>query len=218
MQRPGQHLAEQRPEVDARVNLAVDIAHHGQPCLEAHGFDACGKDTAADGVYHQVHALATGGFEHGGHEIAAARLDAHVEPQRLAGSDHGRSGPGNGRLLHRIDAGAMLEGRLVLDKGRAGEGAGGHGAAMGAGEQAALAQQVEVPADGHAGNGQVVGHDYEFGFVVAGDYSLGYTCLAQNDDPDVSNNPDDVEAPFFIHAAETGVTVTANGVAERNFP
>ncbi|MFV0595212.1 DUF4382 domain-containing protein [Shewanella sp.] len=67
-------------------------------------------------------------------------------------------------------------------------------------------------------NGQVIGHDYEFGFVVAGDYNLGYTCLAQNDDPDVSNNLDDVEAPFFIHAAETGVTVTAKGVAERNFP
>jgi len=67
-------------------------------------------------------------------------------------------------------------------------------------------------------NGQVIGHDYEFGFVVAGDYNLGYTCLAQNDDPDVSNNADDVEAPFFIHAAELGVSVTAKGVAERNFP
>lgn len=67
-------------------------------------------------------------------------------------------------------------------------------------------------------NGQVIGHGYEFGFVVTGDYSLGYTCLAQNDDPDVSNNADDVDAPFFIHADEQDITVTAKAVTERNFP
>ncbi|WP_413472211.1 DUF4382 domain-containing protein [Shewanella baltica] len=67
-------------------------------------------------------------------------------------------------------------------------------------------------------NGQVVGHHYEFGFVVAGDYSLGYTCLAQNDDPDLSNNADDVSSPFFIHADEQAVAVMAKGVTEHHFP
>lgn len=67
-------------------------------------------------------------------------------------------------------------------------------------------------------DGQVIGHGYEFGFVVTGDYSLGYTCLAQNDDPDVSNSADDIEAPFFVHADEQGVTVAAQAVTERNFP
>lgn len=66
-------------------------------------------------------------------------------------------------------------------------------------------------------NGQVISHDYEFGFVAVGQYSLGYTCLAQNDDPDMSNNADDIQAPFFIHAAELEVSVTAKSVVERHF-
>ncbi|QYJ79558.1 DUF4382 domain-containing protein [Shewanella acanthi] len=65
--------------------------------------------------------------------------------------------------------------------------------------------------------GLVIGHDYEFGFVVAGNYSLGYTCLAQNDDPEVVNLAIDADAPFFINNAEVDVTVTANSVTERNF-
>lgn len=66
-------------------------------------------------------------------------------------------------------------------------------------------------------NEQITGHEYEFGFVVAGDYSLGYTCVAQNDDPDVTNTPNDSEMPFFIHADEQDVTVTIGTTAERDF-
>ncbi len=66
-------------------------------------------------------------------------------------------------------------------------------------------------------NGQVIEHNYEFGFVVAGNYSLGYTCLAQNDDPDVSNHSDDLAAPFFVHLAQSGVAVAAQRVTEANF-
>ncbi|MGL5358903.1 MAG: DUF4382 domain-containing protein [Shewanella sp.] len=66
-------------------------------------------------------------------------------------------------------------------------------------------------------SGKVIGHEYEFGFVVAGDYSLGYTCLAQHDDPEVNNTAEDIKAPFFIYDAELGVKVTAKGVAEHHF-
>jgi len=64
---------------------------------------------------------------------------------------------------------------------------------------------------------QVIGQGYEFGFVVAGSYSVGYTCVAHNDDPDVNNNPDDVELPFFIHADKPTVTVTNGTVANGDF-
>lgn len=64
---------------------------------------------------------------------------------------------------------------------------------------------------------QVIGQNYEFGFVVAGSYSVGYTCVAQNDDPDVNNNPDDAEQPFFIHADKQTVTVTNGTVANGDF-
>ena len=63
----------------------------------------------------------------------------------------------------------------------------------------------------------VTGYEYEFGFVAAANYSLGYTCLAQNDDPEVANGPDDVEAPFFIHVDEQDVTVTQGATTERDF-
>lgn len=64
----------------------------------------------------------------------------------------------------------------------------------------------------------VIGYQYEFGFVAADSYSLGYTCLAQNDDPESSNNPDDPQSPFFIHADEQEVSVTQAAVTERNIP
>jgi hypothetical protein len=64
---------------------------------------------------------------------------------------------------------------------------------------------------------QVIGQGYEFGFVVAGSYSLGYTCVAQNDDPDVNNAPDDLEVPFFIHADTQAVIVTNGTVANGDF-
>lgn len=63
----------------------------------------------------------------------------------------------------------------------------------------------------------MVGYEYEFGFVAAANYSLGYTCLAQNDDPEVANGADDVDAPFFIHADEQDVTVTQGTTTERDF-
>ncbi|MGS0826039.1 DUF4382 domain-containing protein [Shewanella sp. 0m-8] len=70
------------------------------------------------------------------------------------------------------------------------------------------------------GSDNVTGYEYEFGFVVADTYSLGYTCLAQNDDPEESNvrEPDDGSLPFFIDSAEQAVTVTAGETTERNFP
>lgn len=66
-------------------------------------------------------------------------------------------------------------------------------------------------------NEQVIGQGYEFGFVVAGNYSLGYTCVAQNDDPELSNTPDDLEQPFFIQADKQAVTVTQGTVANGDF-
>lgn len=63
----------------------------------------------------------------------------------------------------------------------------------------------------------LIGYQYEFGFVAADTYSLGYTCLAQHDDPE-STNEDDPQAPFFIHADEQGVSVTQGTMTERNIP
>jgi hypothetical protein len=47
------------------------------------------------------------------------------------------------------------------------------------------------------------GYSYEFGFVVAGSYSLGYTCTAENDDPLAKDDT------FSIHSARDPVEVTA---------
>jgi hypothetical protein len=66
-------------------------------------------------------------------------------------------------------------------------------------------------------NNQVIGQGYEFGFVVAGNYSLGYTCVAQYDDPDVKNTLDDVESPFFLHADLQDIEVTNGTVANGEF-
>ncbi|QYK01086.1 DUF4382 domain-containing protein [Shewanella psychrotolerans] len=64
----------------------------------------------------------------------------------------------------------------------------------------------------------VTGYEYEFGFVAANTYSLGYTCVAQNDDPESVNTPEDVEAPFFLHIDEQDVVVTEGTTTERHFP
>ena len=49
---------------------------------------------------------------------------------------------------------------------------------------------------------------YEIGFVLAGDYTLGFTCEAANDDPET----DDV-----INFTTQNVTVTANGTVTVDF-
>ncbi|MFV7785247.1 DUF4382 domain-containing protein [Shewanella marisflavi] len=64
----------------------------------------------------------------------------------------------------------------------------------------------------------VTGYEYEFGFVAASTYSLGYTCVAQNDDPESVNTPEDIEAPFFLHIDEQDVVVTEGTTTERHFP
>lgn len=68
--------------------------------------------------------------------------------------------------------------------------------------------------------GNNLGYGYEFGFVVADTYSLGYTCLAQNDDPELSNvrEPEDDTLPFFIDSAEQDVTVVIDETTTRHFP
>ncbi|MBT1444035.1 DUF4382 domain-containing protein [Shewanella sp. JM162201] len=66
------------------------------------------------------------------------------------------------------------------------------------------------------GSGNVTGHGYEFGFVVAGSYALGYTCVAQNDDPEAANSPTDEVAPFFIHADSQDVVVTKGQTTVRD--
>ncbi|WP_394203959.1 DUF4382 domain-containing protein [Shewanella waksmanii] len=67
-------------------------------------------------------------------------------------------------------------------------------------------------------NEAVIGHGYEFGFVVADSYALGYTCVAQNDDPEAPNSPDDEVNPFFIHIDEQAVIVNEGETTERHFP
>ncbi|ABV35062.1 putative lipoprotein [Shewanella sediminis HAW-EB3] len=63
--------------------------------------------------------------------------------------------------------------------------------------------------------GTETGQGYEFGFLDAGTYSLGYTCVAQQDDSD--ENDIDKTPPFFIHIDEQGVVVELGEVTERNF-
>lgn len=65
-------------------------------------------------------------------------------------------------------------------------------------------------------NDQVISNDYEFGFVVANNYSLGYTCVAQHDDPELPNTPEDDPA-FFLHAAEQDVVVINGETTARDF-
>jgi hypothetical protein len=62
------------------------------------------------------------------------------------------------------------------------------------------------------------GYSYAFGFVVAGSYSLGYTCTAQNDDPALANDEEKLgDDTFFIHSAGAPVEVIADQIATRDF-
>jgi hypothetical protein len=73
-------------------------------------------------------------------------------------------------------------------------------------------------ARGNAINDDVTqGYEYEFGFVVAGNYSLGYTCTAQNDDPADANEATTGDDTFFIHAEKQQVEVLAEQTTIRNF-
>ena len=65
-------------------------------------------------------------------------------------------------------------------------------------------------------NDQVISNDYEFGFVVANNYSLGYTCTAQHDGPELPNTPEDDPA-FFLYAAKQDVVVINGETTERDF-
>jgi len=60
----------------------------------------------------------------------------------------------------------------------------------------------------------IVGHQYEFGFVVAGTYSLGYSCTAQNDQPDSAEG---AEEGFVIYNAQQNVIVAAGATTGRDF-
>jgi len=73
-------------------------------------------------------------------------------------------------------------------------------------------------ARGNAINGDSnQGYNYEFGFVVAGNYSLGYTCTAQNDDPEMTNEATPGDDTFFIHSANDQVEVIAEQTTSRYF-
>lgn len=65
--------------------------------------------------------------------------------------------------------------------------------------------------------GQVTGYQYEIGYLVAGSYSLGYSCLAQNDDAELDNNATDEASPFKVFAAGSDVTVTKGQTATSDF-
>ncbi|MBW8182931.1 DUF4382 domain-containing protein [Shewanella nanhaiensis] len=58
--------------------------------------------------------------------------------------------------------------------------------------------------------------EYEFGFVAAGTYSLGYTCLANNDDADAANGAEG-DFPFVIYTDEQDVVVINEASTERDF-
>ncbi|SHH98205.1 DUF4382 domain-containing protein [Ferrimonas marina] len=57
---------------------------------------------------------------------------------------------------------------------------------------------------------------FEFGFVVASDYALGYTCVAQKDDP-VADDMNGEEASFFLFDAIDNVVVEENSTTEVAF-
>jgi len=67
------------------------------------------------------------------------------------------------------------------------------------------------------GGSTVTGYSYELGFVVAGEYSLGFTCLAQNDDADTVDQAADSE-PFFLTDAAGPITVSADATTTQNLP
>ncbi len=59
-------------------------------------------------------------------------------------------------------------------------------------------------------------YEYEFGFVAAGSYSLGYSCLGQNDDQEVDNMPTGT-ATFSLFSEQSDVVVVPGQGAERDF-
>ncbi|WP_372882204.1 DUF4382 domain-containing protein [Psychromonas sp.] len=61
------------------------------------------------------------------------------------------------------------------------------------------------------------GYEFEFGFVVAGTYNLGYTCTASNDDPAETNVETTDDETFFIYAAAEAVEVTSEQTTTQNF-
>ena len=62
----------------------------------------------------------------------------------------------------------------------------------------------------------ITGYDYEFGFVAAGTYSLGYSCLGQIDDQD--NNDMVTGTPAFSLFSEQAEVVVVSGASSlRNF-
>ncbi|WP_207061845.1 DUF4382 domain-containing protein [Motiliproteus sp. SC1-56] len=83
------------------------------------------------------------------------------------------------------------------------------------GQSSPIAAAQAVPEEDGLGN--ITGYNYELAFVAPGDYSLGFTCLAQNDDPERADTLE-TDPPFFLFAAEPDVTVSAGEVSVRNFP
>ncbi|BAJ03868.1 DUF4382 domain-containing protein [Shewanella violacea] len=49
---------------------------------------------------------------------------------------------------------------------------------------------------------EIISYSYEFGFIQAGSYQLGFTCVADNDDPETEQG-DASDPVFFIHQATT---------------
>jgi len=66
--------------------------------------------------------------------------------------------------------------------------------------------------------GTITGYAYGFGFVVAGNYSIGLTCTAQNDDADAVNGDTGGADTFFISADASGISVDLNANAVRDLP
>lgn len=64
----------------------------------------------------------------------------------------------------------------------------------------------------------ITGYSYEFGFVTAGDYSLGLTCTAQNDDAEAVNLATGGADTFFLSAYTNGVSVAADSTTSRDLP
>ncbi|HEY5716699.1 MAG TPA: DUF4382 domain-containing protein [Psychromonas sp.] len=57
------------------------------------------------------------------------------------------------------------------------------------------------------------GYKFEFPAVYGGTYSLGYTCMANNDDPDATNVPDE----FIIYTAQQNISVTVGETTAVDF-
>ncbi|QDO86012.1 DUF4382 domain-containing protein [Shewanella psychropiezotolerans] len=67
---------------------------------------------------------------------------------------------------------------------------------------------------------EITGYSYEFGFIEAGSYQLGFTCVADNDDPE-TEQAGATDPVFFIHQATTGnvdVTIGATSIYDFILP